>query len=166
MVNQICTTVFGGNDRVMALRTLAIVTLSHIAPAGICTEDVHTTVAYCVRTEIQLIAVKHGINIVGVNIRAVRLFRTEHSHLIAAIVVVVSVAAGSKSSVSNEEEIVATDILYVTCLARHIIASSNLLAEIRILSNAIARSSQCILHIIVAQTSVLVEFQHPDATTP
>ena len=167
VVYQIGAAVLSSDDGVVALRALAIVALGLVAPVGVGAEDVLATVAVVgVGSEVQLVAVENGTGVLGVHVGPVRILRAEHAHLVAAVVVVAGHAACCQATVAHEEVVVAADILDVAGFARHIVAASNLLAEVGVDGDVIARTLQFVLHVVVAQTGLLVELEHVDNAAP
>ena len=74
VIDQIGTSVLSRNDRVVTLRAFAIIALGLIAPRGIGTEDVDTTITVIlIGTEVQQIRREDSLVILGVLIRTVGL---------------------------------------------------------------------------------------------
>ena len=167
VINQIRTTVFSGDDGVMTLRPLAKVSSCRASPRGISTEDVDTAVVIVLlRTEVQQIRGEYSTVVTRIGIGTVGILRAKHTHLVTTVVIVVGHTTGSQSAIGNKQVVIPTDILNIAGLARYIVSTCNLLTEVRIDGNTVARASQGIFYIIVAQSCILIEFQHPDTTAP
>ena len=147
----------------MTLRNLST---RHGVPL-VAAKEQHATVVGCLGAVVHKIAFGDSRCAVAVDVRTIGIVRTEHTHLIAAITF--------KSAVAHEEEVVRTDLLNVACLARHIVATGYLLAEVGVACGVGAgstRSGSLAINLVweligvVAQTVGLVEFQHKDAARP
>ena len=138
MIDQIGTPVLSSNDGVVPLRALAIVSLSLVSPVCVSSEDIHATVTLGIGTEVKLIAGKNSIDIIGILVGSIGLFRTEHPHLIASVIIVVSHATCCQATIAHKQEIIATDILDVRRLARDVVATSNLFTEVGVYSDSVS----------------------------
>ena len=145
----------------MSLRTLTIVTICLIAPLTIGAEDVYATITCITSAKIHRKRWIYSIITFGILVGPVWLIRTEHAHLVAAIIIIVWIAAGCQSTIAHKQVIVATNILNIRRLATDIVSTGNTLAKI-----GIAVGWQWVSDIIVAQTCRLIQFQHKDAPTP
>ena len=155
VIDQIGATVGCCDDRVVALGQL---TLGHIAPVGVGTHQLHTT-GIGTLSIVHHILVEDGAAAVGILIGTVGILRTEHAHDVAT--------CGIEEAVANEQIIIVAHVLYVGALARYIVAAGHLFPEIGVAGHAVAAAAgRGIGHVVVAQTSLLVEFEHPDAARP
>ena len=141
----------------------AVVTLCALAdglesPLVVCTHELRAAVVGA-GTVVLHVAAEDGGVVVEVLIGAVGVLRAEDTHLVAAV--------GGESAVADEEEVVVADALDVGALARDVVSAANLLAEVGVAGDAVAGAvGRRVGDVVVAQTCLLVELQHPDAAAP
>ena len=148
VVNQIGAIVGSSNHRVMPLRTLA---QRHIAPVAVRTHQFLTT-GCCVRTIVEAITGEYSTTCTTISIGTVRFLRTEHAHLVTALLI--------QETITHKQVVVATNIFYIGTLARYVVASSYAFSKIGV------ATGYRIGHVIIPQTCLLIQFQDEDATTP
>ena len=117
VINQIGTSILGSNDAIVSLRALTIVALRLIAPVCISPKNIHATVAVGLGAEIKLVTIVDSTDIIRIFIGTVRLFRTEYTHLVATVIVVVRITTSSQTAIAHEQEIIASDILDIRSFA-------------------------------------------------
>ena len=163
MINDKLTALSINESRVMSLSDLAgrhclpLITI-HQKDAAVCSSA--TTIVH-------LIFCIYSRGSVRINIRSRRVLRAENSHLIAL--------AWIQTAIAEEKEPVFTNLLDVATLARYIISSGNLLAEIRIRGTSLAGRTRRLRNAIdliwisigiIAKTGVSIKLQHKNTTRP
>ena len=155
MINKVCSTIVGSNDAVVSLRTFAH---SHKAPFIVCSHQLLAT-SVAIVAIVHHVRIKNGTLTLSIFVWTIRLFRAEHSHLVSTIRRIETIA--------HKEIIIFAYVLYVRAFARNIISARNLLAEIRVARHTICRATNGrIGNIVIAQTSLCIELQHPDTSRP
>ena len=153
VIDQIGASVVGGDDAVMSLGTFAH---RHESPFVIAAHEL-LSARVAVETVVHVVARVDGRSVLAVDIWAVGFLRAEHAHLVAAV--------GRQESIGDEEVVVLADVLDVGTFARDVVASGKLLAEVGVTGDAVAVAvRRGIDDIVVTQTRLLVEVEHPDAS--
>ena len=148
VVNQIGAIVGSSNHGVVTLRTFA---QRHIAPVAVRTHQFLTT-RCCFRTVVEDITREYSTVCTAIGIWTVWILRTEYAHLVTALLI--------QETITHKQVIVASNILYIGTLARHVVASSYAFSKIGV------ATGYRIGHVIIPQTCLLIQFQDEDATTP
>ena len=148
VIDEIGATIRRVDHGVVALRALA---LRHESPVAIGAEQ-FLAASGSTLAEVQFIVGIDSIAPTTIGVGSVRILRTEHAHLVAALLI--------QATIAHKQVVVATNIFYIGTLARYIVAASYTLAEIGV---AVACR---VGHVIVSQTRLLIQFQHEDTSTP
>ena len=146
--------------------TLCYLCSRHRIPL-VATKEQHSTIIGCLGSVIQKIAFCNCRCAVAIYVWSFWIIRTEHAHLITS--------CADESAIAHKEEIVRTNLLYITCLTRYIVAASYLLAKVRIACGISVGSTLCCsfainfireLISIITQTISCIKFQHKYTTRP
>ena len=155
VINQIGAAVGGSDDRVVALGTFAH---GHESPVVVGTHDFLTSPVAPLAI-VHLIGVEDGVHVARVLVGAVGLVGAEHTHLVAAV--------GREETVADEEVIVVADMLDIGTFARYIVSAGDFCSEIRVGGHTVAVAvGRGIADIIVSQTCLLIQLEHPDTARP
>ena len=165
------TSVINHERTILLVNERRVVTLCKLSTAHgiplVTAKEQYATVVGCGRTIVHLITLEESRCAIAILVRTIRILRTEDAHLVTAI--------AGQATIAHEEEVVLAYLLNIACLARYVISTRYLLAEVRVagaVGTGSTRSSGFAIHLvregigIVAETIGLIQLNHKDTTRP
>ena len=137
----------------------------HLPPVIHSSNEFHASVGSSTRAIVKLVVGVEGRSAGGISVGSIGIGGTEHTHFVATI--------GSKTTIAHEEVIVVANVLDVGTFTTNIASSGNEFAEIGVAGVACKRGSVRSYPVIggdgisvgiIAQSCILVEFEHEDTT--